>query len=85
MTEVKDSIQFKEQAIVLSQLFATNPNLRLSIGGTGEPVTFTRDEIINHVKNMDEYGKDYIKTQMEFMRSFNNNKIYDMLNAIDGL
>ena len=77
--------RLKEQSIVLHQLFATNPNLKLSVGGDDGMVTLTRDEIISHVEEMDEFGQKYIKSQMDFMRSFSSGEVYSVLEKIESL
>jgi len=83
MTQSQRSL--KEQAIVLSQLFASNPELKLSIGSGGGMVTLTRDELITHVTEMDAFGEKYVKTQMDFMRSFSSGEIYGVLEKIENL
>lgn len=79
-----DSRLAKEKQIVLAQLMATSPTIRLSIGGASGMKTYSTDEIIEHVSEMDEFGKKFVETQMDFMRSFKNGDIYTMLAEIDG-
>lgn len=69
----------KEQEIVLAQLMATSPTYKLSIGTVDGMQTFTADQLIGHVTDLDEFGIKFIETQMEFLRSFKNGDLYRML------
>ena len=74
----------KQKKIVLAQLMATSPSIKLSIGHAGGMKTYTTSEIIEHVTKLDEFGQEYIETQMEFMRSLQNGDIYAILNEHEG-
>lgn len=69
----------KQKEIVLAQLMATSPSIKLSIGTADGMKTYTTTEIIEHVTNLDDFGKEYIETQMEFMRSLQNGDIYSII------
>jgi len=69
-----------EKELVLFRLLASDPRLQLSVGGDGTVKTYTREQIIEHVKTLDEVGKEYIKTQMEFMRAMGSGELYFLLN-----
>lgn len=78
-----DSRLIKEREIVLAQLMATSPSYKLSIGSTTGMKTYTTSQLIQHVKDLDEFGKEFIETQMDFMRSFQDGDIYKMLTNTD--
>lgn len=83
MTSTKEEM---ERDIVLSQLFASSPDLRLTIGGQDNGiVTLTRDEIIGHVERLDDFGKRYVRTHMDYMRSFKSGELYDLLEETEKL
>jgi hypothetical protein len=73
----------KEKEIVLAQLFASDPKLKLSIGSAEGMKTYTRDQIIKHVENLDTVGKEYVKTQMDFMRSLKSGELYALLASVE--
>lgn len=77
-----DSRLLKEKEIVLAQLMATSPSYKLSIGGSDGMKTYTTDQLIQHVQALDEFGKEFVETQMDFMRSFQSGDIYKMLESI---
>jgi hypothetical protein len=75
-----------ERDIVLNQLFASSPDLCLTIGGQdGGMVTLTRDELIGHVEQLDDFGEKYVKTHMDYMRSFKTGELYDLLEEVESL
>jgi len=75
------TIKEEERAIVLAQLMAASPELRLSIGSLSAK-TYTKDEIMKHVEELDEIGKEFIKTQMEFMRAMASGDIYKAISPV---
>jgi hypothetical protein len=78
-----DSRLIKEKEIVLAQLMATSPSYKLSIGSASGMKTYTTSQLIKHVQDLDEFGKEFIETQMDFMRSFQSGDIYKMLADIE--
>lgn len=74
----------KERDLILAQLIKSDPELKLSIGEDGIFKTYTRDQIMGHVKALDDVGQNYIKTQMKFMRGLKNGEIYNLLDELEG-
>lgn len=62
-----------EIALVLARLDRIPNTVRLSIG-MGEGMTFTKDEMIDHVKTGDEVGQTIIEMHLRYIRSYNINK-----------
>ena len=52
--------------LVIIRLETLPMNKKISIGLYGE---FTKDELIQHVKNEDEIGKKIVEMEMEFLRA----------------
>ena len=52
--------------LVIARLELLPPNKKISIGSSGE---FTRDQIIESVKQGDVTGKKFIEIEMEFLRA----------------
>jgi hypothetical protein len=75
----------KEKELILAQLLASSPQLKLSVGTSEGMKTYTRDQIIEHVKQLDNVGQEYVKTQMDFMRSLKTGEIYSLLADIESL
>jgi len=69
------TVNEEEKAIVLAQLLAASPELSLSIGSASAK-TYSKDEITKHVEALDEIGREFIKTQMEFMRAMSSGDLY---------
>ena len=65
MTEEKD-IKISEtlKDLVTERLDLLSPELVISIGSTG---TFTKSELIDHVKKGDEIGRTIIKMEINFL------------------
>jgi hypothetical protein len=68
----------EEKAIVLAQLLSLNPSLSFSVGA-GESKTYSKSEIIKHVEALDEVGKEFVKTQMDFLRAMKTGDIYKVI------
>jgi hypothetical protein len=69
----------QEQEVVLAQLGAASPELHFFVGTSEGTKSYTKKELIKHVGQLDEVGCEFIKTQMEFLRSFQNGEIADIL------
>lgn len=52
--------------LVIARLQTLSPDKKISIGSSGE---FSRDELIQKVKDEDIIGKKIIEIEMEFLRS----------------
>jgi hypothetical protein len=77
MAEVKD-IQISEDLkdLVTERLDLLSPELVVSIGSSG---TFTKGELIDHVRKGDEVGKTIIKMEINFLKALKNGTLLDEL------
>ena len=75
MSEKTEKEELKE--LVLARIEVMPPNLKLSIGNYG---TFTKQELIEHVKNGDEKGKKIIEMQLNFIKALTSGKLIETLN-----
>ena len=69
----------EEQSIVLAQLKAASPRIEFFIGTPGTKKSYSKKDMIEHVKNMDEVGAEFIKTQMELLRAFKTGEFQKIL------
>jgi len=63
--------------LVLARIGVMPPNYKLSIGNKG---TFTKEEIINHIKERDEIGNQIIGIEMNFIKALMSGKLLETLN-----
>jgi hypothetical protein len=61
------------QELVIARLQTLPENVELSIGSEGD---FTRDELIDHVRDGDEVGQKMIELEMSFLRSLKSGIFY---------
>ncbi len=59
--------------LVIARLQTLPPDVAISIGSDGE---FNKNELIAHVKEDDEIGKQIIEVEMDFLRALQNNIFY---------
>ena len=59
-----------EIELVIARLRAIPRNALLSIGNINSNSDFDRDELIEHVKKMDNIGKKIIEMQLNYVRSY---------------
>ncbi len=62
MSEVPNELK----ELVIVRLKALPPDKKMSIGGHG---SFSRDELIKHVKGGDKIGKKIVEIELEFLRA----------------
>lgn len=62
MTEISADIK----KLVIFRLETLPSNKKISIGSSGE---FTKEELVEHVKNGTDIGKKIIEIEMEFLRA----------------
>ena len=64
--------------LVVARLQNLPSNKEISIGSSGE---FTKDQLIDHVKNDDEVGKKMVAIEMDFLRSMKDGIFYEQYSA----
>lgn len=68
-----DEVSEEAKTLVVARIDAQVPsNLRLSIGSFGG---MTKEEMIEHVKEGDEVGKQIIKSHLRFLQAQSSGKI----------
>ena len=60
----------KERDIVIARLETTKPELHFTDGDN--LVSYSRNEIISHIEKDDEVGKEFVRTELEFLRALKN-------------
>lgn len=63
--------------LVIARLGIMPSNYQLSIGNKG---TFTKNQLIDHVKQEDEIGKQIVKMQINFINALTSGKLMETLN-----
>lgn len=67
--------------LVAARLDLMSPDLAISIGSSG---TFTKDQLIEHVRQGDDVGRTIIEMEMEFLQAIKNGTlIRDITSATD--
>jgi hypothetical protein len=61
------------QDLVIARLQTLPENVELSIGSEGN---FTRDELVDHVRDGDDVGQKMIELEMSFLRSLKSGIFY---------
>jgi len=74
-----DQIPESVKQLVIVRLAAMPSGYRISIGSQG---SFTKDELIEHVKEGDEVGNTIVKVNLEFLRSLMNGKLLNELVSV---
>lgn len=73
--EDEKNTELKE--LVLARIGLMPPNFKLSVGGQG---TFTKGQLIEHIKKGDETGNQIIKMQMDFIKALTSGELIETLN-----
>ena len=63
----------KEKEIVIAQLQTAPPNLGFFDGDSA--MTYSRDEIIQRIKDNDPVGLEYVKSTFDFLRAISNGEV----------
>ncbi|MFH1170390.1 MAG: hypothetical protein V1704_02430 [Candidatus Vogelbacteria bacterium] len=66
--------------LVVARLQNLPSDKEISIGSTGE---FTKDKLIEHVKEDDEIGKKMVAMEMDFLRSMKDGIFYEQYRSSD--
>jgi len=77
--EEKENINEQQKEVVIMRIEATPSNLKLSIGNYG---SMTKEEMIEHVKEGDETGKQIIKSQLSFMKAVASGKFTKAISSV---
>ena len=77
MPENNSQITEQEREIILERLEASSPELIFSSGSSS--TSFTRDEMLDHIKAKDDIGNDFVETELEFIRAFKSGDLMKRL------
>ena len=78
----QNSVLQQQVDIVLAQLKAASPTLNFYVGDeSGHKKMFTRKEMIDHVTSYDAVGKQFVQTQVDFMKALQNGDFQKVLMA----
>lgn len=71
------TISDKERELIIARLEVLSPELRFSSGNDTE--TYSRDQIIEHVKEGDAVGNAYVKIELDFLRALKDGTLINQL------
>lgn len=74
--EKKKKISTELKELALARLEITPQNFKLSVGNKG---TFTKDELIEHVKRGDTIGVQIVEMQLKFIKALTSGKLMNIL------
>lgn len=78
---MNENIPDKIKDLVIAKIESNMPsNLRLSIGSYGN---LTKEEIIEHVKEGDEIGKQIVRTHMSFLKAVASGEFTKKIISVD--
>jgi hypothetical protein len=77
MSEERKEKERELRELVLARIDVMPPNLKLSIGNFG---TFTKQELMEHVRNGDEAGKQIVQMQLNFIKALTSGRLIETLN-----
>lgn len=74
------TLEEKEKEIVIARLKVLVPEMCFASGSDFK--SFTRDEIISEIKQNSEVGREFVETEMEFLRALKNGSLVRKLNEV---
>lgn len=72
MTDISESLLKKEIELIVLRLETLPPDI-FFYSGNGSQIS--RNEMIEHVTNNDDIGREYIDIEMEFLRALKDGKL----------
>lgn len=75
----ENQLKKKEIELIILRLETLSPEVYFS-SGNGENIS--RDEMIKHVRANDETGREFIETEMEFLRALKDGKLLKQIFSI---
>jgi len=77
---MKKSSEIAKELVLFKVETEMSNNLKLSIGGHG---SFSKKEIIEHIKKDDEIGKQIIAVHLSFLKAVANGEVASKLASIE--
>lgn len=74
-----NSITQKEKELVIARLEVVSPELSFYVGG--EDKSFSKQDLIEEINKDTNVGKEFIKTQLEFLRAMKDGSLMKVLVA----
>lgn len=71
-TNAEDQLKEKEIELIILRLETLPPNVYFSSGNGSNT---SRNDMIKHVRKNDETGREFIETEMEFLRALKDGKL----------
>lgn len=71
-TDEKKEMSDELKELVVERLKAIPSNLQISVGGN----EYTKTEILDHVQNGDEVGRQMAEIQLQFLKDLTSGKIF---------
>lgn len=72
----KESIKKNEIELVIARLETLPPSVYFA---SGNGSNISRDDMIDHIRDNDETGKEFVETEMEFLRTLKDGKLLKQL------
>ncbi len=69
----------EERDLILARLEVLSPELHFASGGNFQD--FSRDDMIKQIKNNTKVGKEFVRTEFEFLRAIKDGSLAKMLVA----
>jgi hypothetical protein len=74
---MENNIEEKEKQLVLARLELLTPDMHFA---SGNFLDYSRDDVIKEIKNNTQAGREFIATEMEFLRAFKGGSLIQELN-----
>lgn len=78
---VKSNLKKKEIELVIARLEMLSPDVYFSSGDNSNGSNISRNEMIQHVRNNDKIGKEFIETDLTFLRALKDGKLLNQIIA----
>ncbi|MDP2749988.1 MAG: hypothetical protein Q8O89_04100 [Nanoarchaeota archaeon] len=76
---MEKTISQKEKEVIIARLEAISPDLFFSVGSGNK--SFSKKDLIEEINKNTEIGKDFVKSQFEFLRALKNGSLMNVLTA----
>jgi hypothetical protein len=73
------TITQKEKELVVARLETVSPELFFSVGS--ENKSFSKEDLIEEINKNTEIGKNFVESQLEFLRAFKDGSLMNVLTA----
>jgi hypothetical protein len=76
----REKIKEKEKEVVIARLEVLSPELFFSVGSDGKG--FSREELIEEINKNTEIGKNFVKSQFDFLRALKDGSLMATLTSL---